>query len=77
LAKSAAHVEGVSRSTLLAAITPSCAFSSKGTSRGASSWPPLSLTPTEPVWRLIGRLTSILSKARRAYAVGSVGGRGP
>src|SRR5262249_4882238 len=68
LAKNAAevHMEGSSRLALWDAITPSPVFSCTGTAPSTLSSPSFSLTPSDPVRRLMEPLTCILLKARSA-----------
>jgi hypothetical protein len=68
LAKNAAevHMEGSSRLALRDAITPSPVFSCTDTAPSTLSSPFFSLTPSEPVRRLMEPLTCILLRARSA-----------
>ena len=75
LAKRAAHVDGCSRRTLFAAMTPSCVFSTSGAMGVVMSAPFVSFTPTDPVAKPIGLLTWSLLTASKTYSSGTPGGR--
>src|SRR5262249_27630454 len=76
LEKSAAHVEGCSRRTLFAAMTPSCVFSASGAMGVVMSSPFVSFTPTDPVTKAIGALTFSVLMASKTYCSGTTGGFG-